>query len=188
MSREARPRSLDERLLIRSPALTRAFGYAWSRLPPKSRLRRAVVARITRLGYEAANRRDFDVVLAFFHPDYELHFDESPIGGFVPPDLVGAHRGHEAFLRVWKEAVQAFELRIEHDEVIDFGDRLLACGRQMGQGAASGIEVDQPVFQLFTLRRGLVIREEDFADRDKALAAASRRVANEVRPKSRKEQ
>ncbi|HEX2128801.1 MAG TPA: nuclear transport factor 2 family protein [Solirubrobacterales bacterium] len=166
----------EERIIVRFPALASAFGYAWSRLPPRSRLRRAVISRIVRLGYEAANRRDFDVVLAFFDRDFELHFDESPIGGFVPPDLMGVHRGHEAFLRVWDEAVASIDLKIEHHEVIDFGDRLLACGRQRGRGAASGIPVDEPVYQLFTLRRGMVIREEDFVDRDKALRAAGRPV------------
>jgi hypothetical protein len=32
--------------------------------------------------------------------------------------------------------------------------------------------VSEPVFQLFTTRRGLVVRQEDFLDRAKALEAA----------------
>jgi hypothetical protein len=36
------------------------------------------------------------------------------------------------------------------------------------------VGVSEPVFQLFTLRRGLVIRQEDFLNRAEALEAASR--------------
>jgi hypothetical protein len=35
--------------------------------------------------------------------------------------------------------------------------------------------VSEPVFQLFTVRRGLVVRQEDFLDRSKALEAAAPR-------------
>jgi hypothetical protein len=35
--------------------------------------------------------------------------------------------------------------------------------------------VSEPVFQLFKLRRGLVVRQEDFLDRSKALEAAGLR-------------
>jgi ketosteroid isomerase-like protein len=172
VSVETTGRTLDERIFIRFPALVRVFGFAWTRLPPRSRLRRAIISRLSRLGCEAVNRRDFDLLLLFLDPEFEMRFDESPIGGFVPPDLVGVHRGHEAFLRIWETAIEAINLRIEHEEVIDFGEQFLAIGRQTGHGRASGIQVDEPLFQLFTLRHGLVIREEDFVDREKALEAA----------------
>jgi hypothetical protein len=58
------------------------------------------------------------------------------------------------------------------EEVMDFGDRLLIAGRQLGHGAASGVLVSQPLFQVYTLRRGLAVRQEDFSDRDEALEAA----------------
>jgi ketosteroid isomerase-like protein len=63
------------------------------------------------------------------------------------------------------------DLRLEYEEVIDFGDRLLATGRYSGHGRSTGISLNEPVFQLFTLQRGFVIRQEDFADRDQALKA-----------------
>ncbi len=61
---------------------------------------------------------------------------------------------------------------IEHAEVIDFGDRVLAAGRMKGHGTISGISVDEPLFQLLTLRGGMVVRQEDFVDRNRALEAA----------------
>ncbi len=176
VSSQTRRRTLDERILVRFPALVRLLAFAWSRLPPRSRLRRAFVSRIVRQGCEAANRRDFDLLLLYLDPEIEYHIDGSPVGGFVPPDLLGVHRGHEGYLRTWEAGIEASkDLRIEYEEVIDFGDRLLAAGRRTGHGSSSGIPVNQPLFQLFTLRRGLVIRQEGFTDRDKALEAAGLR-------------
>ena len=173
---ETRRRTLDERILVRFPALVRVLASAWSRLPPRSRLRRAMASRIVRQGCEAANRRDFDLMLLIFDPEMEFHIGGSPAGGFVPPDLLGVHRGHEGYLRVFEAVIEAMEdHKLEHEEVIDFGDRLFAAGRQTGHGRSSGIPVDEPLFQVYTLRRGLVIRQEYFTNRDKALEAAGLR-------------
>ena len=40
-----------------------------------------------------------------------------------------------------------------------------------GRGASSGVAMDQPVFQLYYLRRGLAVKQEDFTDRSRALEA-----------------
>jgi len=173
VSSEPRPRSLVERILIRFPVLSRVLALAWSRLPPRSRLRRAVTAHNLRRAYEAANRRDFDVLLLSIDPEIEFQFDESPLGGMLPPDLIGVHHGQDAYVRVWKSGLEAsHDYRLEPEEVIDLGDRLLVAGRQRGPGTTSGVPFDEPLLSLFTLRRGLVVRLKDFATRDKALQAA----------------
>jgi ketosteroid isomerase-like protein len=173
---ETRRRTLEERLFIRFPGLVRRLACAWSRLPPRSRLRRATLSRFGRQGSEATNRRDFDLLLLFFDPEIEFQLPASPVGGFVPPDLLGVHRGLQGYLRVWEGLIEAWDdLRLEPEEIIDFGDRLLAGGRVTGHGRHTGIALDQPLFQVFTLRRGLVIRQQDFAVRDKALEAAGLR-------------
>jgi ketosteroid isomerase-like protein len=173
---ETRGRTLNERILVRFPVLFRALAFAWSRLPRRSRLRRALTAHNFRQAYEAANRRDFDVVLLHMAPEIELHLDESPVRSMLPPDLVGVHRGHEGYVRVWKTGLDASrDYRMEPEEVIDFGDRVLVTGRQTGHGTSSGTPFDEPLLSLFTLRRGLVVRLKDFADRSKALEAAGLR-------------
>ena len=170
---ETRRRTLDERIFVRIPALVRVLASAWSRLSPASRLRRAILSRYFRRAFEAVNRRDFELFFLFLDPEIVFHFDESPVGGFVPPDLLGVHRGHEGYRRAWEAADEAFaDLRLEPEEVIDYGDRVLTACRYLGHGRASGITVNDPFFQLITLRRGLVIGQEDFADRAKALEAA----------------
>jgi hypothetical protein len=103
---ETRGRTLNERILVRSGCF-RALAFAWSRLPQRSRLRRTLTAHNFRQTYEAANRRDFDVVLLHMAPEIELHFDESPVGGMLPPDMVGVHRGHEDYVRVWEAGLEA---------------------------------------------------------------------------------
>jgi hypothetical protein len=47
-------RTLDERIFVLFPALFRALAFAWSRLPPRSALRRALTAHNFRQAYEAA--------------------------------------------------------------------------------------------------------------------------------------
>jgi hypothetical protein len=61
--RASRRRSLDQHVYVRFPAFYRLLADAFARLPPRSRLRRLMLARAVRLAYAAANRRDFDVVL-----------------------------------------------------------------------------------------------------------------------------
>jgi hypothetical protein len=167
--RASRRRSLDERLFVRFPSLLRLLTGAFLRLPLRSRLRRLVVAyRIGRV-YAAANRRDFDLVLMGWDPASEYH----PSGDLLPPDLEPVFYGHDGYRQLWRYWLDAFEdIRWDPDEVLDFGDKLLVTTQQRGHGSGSGVGVSEPVFQLFTLRRGLVLRQEDFSDRSKALEAA----------------
>jgi ketosteroid isomerase-like protein len=167
--RETTRRSLDERLLVRFPALVRLLVSAWGRLPPRSRLRRALLARFVRQVFEAANRRDWDVLLLGIDPRIEYH----PSAGFRTLGVGEVHRGHEGYLEVWKTGIEVMgDISLELEEVIDLGDRLFTAGRIIGHGDSSQAFVDQRNFQVATLRHGLVIRQEDFTDRDEALKAA----------------
>jgi hypothetical protein len=53
--------------------------------------------------------------------------------------------------------------------------RFPALFHRLGAIALRRVAVSEPVFQLFTFRRGLVVRQEDFLDRSEALAAAGAR-------------
>jgi ketosteroid isomerase-like protein len=157
---------------VRFPGLFRLLADALMRLPPRSRLRRLMLARAVGRVYAAANRRDFDLVLAGWDPRSEYR----PSGELMPPDLEAAFYGHDGYLRLWRYWLDAFEdIRWDPEEILDFGDRFLVTTRQSGHGSGSGVAVSEPVFQLFTLRRGLVVRQEDFLDRSKALEAAAQR-------------
>jgi ketosteroid isomerase-like protein len=173
ISSGTRPRTLSERILIRVPALFRALALFWSRLPTSSRLRRRLTRHNLQQTYEAANRRDFEVLVLRMHPELEFRFEETPLRSMAPPDLVGVHHGPDAYVRVWRAGIEiSDDYRVEPEEVIDLGDRLLVVGRQRGHGTGSGIPFDEPLLTLFALRDGLVIRLEDFAGRESALEAA----------------
>jgi hypothetical protein len=140
------------------------------RLPPRSRLRRSMVARAIGRAYAAANRRDFELILTAYDPE---RYEYRPSVDLLPPDMETVFYGHEGYLQLWRYWSEAFEdIRWEPEEILDLGEKILVQARQMGHGSGSGVGVSQPVFQLFSLDRGWVIRQEDFLDRSKALEAA----------------
>jgi ketosteroid isomerase-like protein len=170
--RATQRRSLDERLFVRFPSLYRLLADVFMRLPPRSRLRRLLVARRISQAYAAANRRDFDLVLMGWDPGSEYR----PSGDLMPPDLETVFSGHQGYLQLWRYWLDAFEdIRWDPEEVLDFGDTFLVTTHQRGRGSGSGVSVSEQVFQLFTFRRGLVLRQEDFLDRSQALEAAGLR-------------
>jgi SnoaL-like domain len=171
LRRQNKRRTLDERVLVRFPSLVRVLGRAWSRLPP--RRRRAWTSRVVRQGAEAANRRDWKAVFLFFDPDIEMQTAPSLVGGFLPPDQTGVHRGHDGYVRMWQRLLEAWEdLRLAPEEVMDCGAVLVVSGRITGHARHTGIALDVPLFQVAFLRRGLAIRQRDFGDRNQALEAA----------------
>jgi ketosteroid isomerase-like protein len=167
--RAAGRRSLDERLVVRFPGLFRRAA-RWALRLPASRVRRWLLGRFIQHGYAAANRRDFELLLIGIDPDHEYR----PSPGLMLPDLGGPTHGHEGYLRMWGNYLDAFEdIRFEPAEVLDFGEKFLVTVRQAGHGSGSGIGLSQPIYQLLTMRDGLTIRQEDFLDRDEALRAAT---------------
>jgi ketosteroid isomerase-like protein len=163
-------RTLDERVLVRVPALYRLLAAVLWRLRRRSRPRRLIVGYSIQRGYAALNRRDYEVVLMRSDPDVEYR----PSGSVMPPDLEAVFYGHDGYRKLWRRWFDAFEdLRWDPEEILDFGDRLLVTASLRGHGSGSGVAVNEPVFQLFRIRRGLSISQEDFTDRDQALEAAA---------------
>ena len=167
--RASQRRSLDERLFVRLPALYRLLVSAWTRLPPRSRLRRLMLARFAGRGLAAVNRRDFKVLFLAFDPEIEY----LPAGDQLPPGMDAVTHGHDGYEKVWRQMIDSFEdFRAEPQELFDLGDTFLATVRYTGHGSGSGVPVDVPLFQLMRLRRGLIYWQKDFSDRSEALEAA----------------
>jgi hypothetical protein len=161
-----RHRTVDERIFVRFPALARLLLGAWARLPQHSRLRRVMLGRFVWRGYAAANRRDFDLLLIGLDPAIELH-------PMFPLDFDASYHGHDGYREAWRVILEAFgDIRLDPQELLDLGDRWLVTIRWSGHGAGSGVSISQRGFQLSTIRRGLVVRQDDFLDRQKALEAA----------------
>ena len=167
--RSSRGRTLDERLRVRFPAPFRRLSAILQRVSPRSRLRRAFLSRGMARAYAAANRRDFEVIFTLNDPE---RYEYRPSVDLIPPDFDAVYYGEEGYRRFWRLWLEAFEdIRWDPEEILDFGEKALVTTRQSGHGSGSGVAVSEPVYQLFTFRRGLVISQEDFLDREKALEA-----------------
>ena len=58
------------------------------------------------------------------------------------------------------------------EEFIDTGDKVFVAVRYRGRGRGSGVEVDDHLFDVYTLRHGKCVRKREFRDRSQALEAA----------------
>ncbi len=167
--RASQRRELDERLFARLPSLYAVLAALLLRLPRKSRLRRSMLARRIARTYAAANRRDFELILAGLDPETEYR----PGPDLIAPDQAVVFRGHAGYLEMWRNWLDVFEdLRFDPEEILDFGDTFLVTAQQRAHGSGSGIAVHKPVFQLFGVRRGLVVWQHDYSDLASALEAA----------------
>jgi hypothetical protein len=165
-----RHRSLDERIVVRFPGVARQLSAGWARLPRHSRLRRAILSRRVRQYYAASNRRDFDLLVTGYDPAVEYQ----PAELFPDPDPT--YYGHDGIREVWRLLLDAFEdVRLDPQELLDLGERVLVTAKLSGHGTGSGVSISQPLFQLFTLARGLPHRQDDFLNRAEALKAAGLR-------------
>jgi ketosteroid isomerase-like protein len=167
--RASQRRTLDERIFVRFPALYRLLADRLMRLPPGSRLRRLILARIAGRVGAAVNRRDFDALFLALDPGIEYR----PVRGRLPPGMDAVFYGHDGYREVWRQLIDAFEdYHAEPEEVLDLGDQVLGTTQYKGHGSGSGVPVNDTFFQLFRLRRGLVVWQQDFSDRSEALEAA----------------
>jgi ketosteroid isomerase-like protein len=120
-------------------------------------------------GWDAAARKDFELVLVRYAPDVEVEFDpefEANLGG-------GTFRGHDGFLKMQQSFNEAWERRERVPEfVLDLGDHGLWLDTFRLPGNLSGLELEREWAQLATLRDGLVGHEQYFFGWDKGLRAA----------------
>ena len=113
-----------------------------------------------------------DLSADFFDPDVEY----SRIGAQTP-DMEGRWLGLDEMWTAIREYLRAFsDLRIEAERIIDLGgDRVLVLSRHTARGKQSGVPIEHEVGDLFTLRRGKIVRYESYWNPAQALEAAGLR-------------
>jgi ketosteroid isomerase-like protein len=105
----------------------------------------------------------------------ELVYDLSPAGvlGF------GVYRGRDEVIawleEDWFAAFPFEEWVVEHDELIDRGDQVIAVSHQRGRGASSGAATELEFAQIVTVENRRIVRIEFYLDPDKAFEAAGLR-------------
>jgi ketosteroid isomerase-like protein len=106
------------------------------------------------------------VDLELLDPDFESH---DPPG--VPDPRT--YRGREGFLENLNNLGQAFDdRRWQPEDVIDAGDTIVVEARMFGRGKGSGVEVDQCVFHVWTIREERAAAIRTVFTKQEAIAAA----------------
>ena len=121
---------------------------------------------IVRRGYEAFDRGDIQTVLSLMDPEIEARVDPS-LPDWEP------YYGREAlmsFLQAWLEPWETY--RIEIDDLIDVGERVLVVVREFGRRKDTEFELEQRSYHVWTLKNGKVVRHDSFFERSDALEAA----------------
>jgi ketosteroid isomerase-like protein len=101
--------------------------------------------------------------------DPDFVWDMSKFRGWPEQQTYEGLDGARQFMRDWLEAWDDWELEVEAFH--DAGDQVVAIIRQRGRAKSTGLEVDMHLAQVFTVRDGLQLRMEMYADPAEALAA-----------------
>jgi ketosteroid isomerase-like protein len=125
---------------------------------------------VVRRATDAYNRGNLQEAASWIDP--EIEWDMSRVE--VPdPGVYRGLDGMQTFFSSWDESWGSSEL--EPQEFIDAGDHVVSVVRQVGRGRTSGVEVEQTIIQVWTLRGGKLVRMEMYPDRDAALEAVGLR-------------
>jgi hypothetical protein len=85
------------------------------------------------------------------------------------------YRAHDGYRKLWGRWFDAFEdLRFDPEEILHLGDKFLVTARQWGHGSGSWVAMSERVFQVFTIRRGVSVSQQDFTNRGQARETAGR--------------
>jgi ketosteroid isomerase-like protein len=115
----------------------------------------------------AMSEDDAETAFALVDPDVVI---DTTRFVFNPATYVGIE-GARQLLAITDEGWE--EMRTEPLRFIDAGERVVVIGRLVGKGKDSGVRVERPTGQVWTVRDGLVVRWEiGFTDPNEALKAA----------------
>jgi ketosteroid isomerase-like protein len=117
-----------------------------------------------------AFENDTDAFRDTIHPEIEWRAMEGA------PDDVGLMRGLDAVQAYAQDWFDHFDdLRLEPEELIDAGDRVVAVQRLSGRAKRSGVETELQYAVVYTVSGGKIVRGREYATREQALEAAGLR-------------
>ncbi len=126
---------------------------------------------IVRRTVEAILRGEWEQAAQLLDPDAEGH---GTVGGLSEGTVM---RGIAQFRQSFEqEDAEAWdERRLEAEEFLDAGDRVVVLVREFRRGRGSGIELETNTAVVFEVRDGRVVRIQGYMDRAEALEAAGLR-------------
>jgi ketosteroid isomerase-like protein len=115
--------------------------------------------------YEDWGRGDFSSHAEIFDP--EMTTETFGMGEPMRADT------YEGFLDAMRNWLAAWErpLKVEAEEFLTSGDRIMALIHWSGRGKGSGVPLEARGAHVWTFREGRVVRIEVYRDRDEARAA-----------------
>ncbi len=123
---------------------------------------------IVRRTVEAILRGEWEQAAQLIDPDAEGH---GTVGGLSDGEVLrGVTQFRQSFEQEDAEAWE--ERRLEPQEFIDAGDRVVVLVREFRRGKGSGIELEADTAVVFEVRDGRVVRMQGYMDQTKALKAA----------------
>jgi len=123
---------------------------------------------IVRRIYDGWSHGDFRVGADLLAGDFEW---QQPAEAVEP----GSHRGAAIGGALQKMFEVYGNYRIEPEEYLDAGDKVVVVARSRGTARGSGMELDQRFAHVWTVRGGKLARIEVYTDRREALEAAGPR-------------
>ena len=125
---------------------------------------------IARRGYAAYNRDGPYAIIEYLDPEVEWGTPEQD------PFMTGTYRGHKGVRRFLDEFFELFEeARIEPEEFLDAGDRVVVPFLFTARTRETGIELTERWAHIWTIKNGKAVRLDQYTDPDKALEAAGLR-------------
>jgi hypothetical protein len=152
------PRHLDERLLLASPRLSRRLARFVLALPPGSAVRRRILKRAAKRGWEAVARGDEEAALVLVERDYELNMFGDEFLGLGFDAQYRGHAGMIEFVRSWRAAWTSIDYAV--DELLDMGDRIVLRFTTTSRGMASGVDVTATAGSVYYLGTESIVRQD----------------------------
>jgi uncharacterized protein len=113
-------------------------------------------AQLIREAYDAFARQDIPALLETF--DLEIDFN--------PPDVIpnaSRCRGHDETVAFFASLGETYdELRVEPEEYLEDGDRVVVLGTS--RGSANGKDFETPFVHVWTVRDGKAVHMKEYLD------------------------
>jgi ketosteroid isomerase-like protein len=125
-----------------------------------------VVKRALAAWNEAWRRQDFELAPGLVHPDLVIDTSDNVFN----PDL---YRGAGGLDRLLRDSAEVWEdFRMEPEEWAVAGDDVVVTLHTHARGRGSGVEVEDRITQVWTVREGRVAAVKVFYSREEALREA----------------
>jgi ketosteroid isomerase-like protein len=119
---------------------------------------------IVRNGYDAFRRGDIEVIFDTLDPGVEFYQSEEVPWG-------GRYQGHKEVGVFFQRLTSTIESKVDPDQFVDSGDRVVAVGYTRGRVRATGKQFEVPAVHVWTLKDGKVVRFEAYIDNPRILPA-----------------